>query len=204
MKNARDVASERFGVLLAESEKKWNLGSESTPPAFDDATKALFADAQGRATAVPGAFEEADMRALFEAHVARAIHARLVDVAELLDEKLVARSAKDFEVGVPDSDEDEGADDDESGKKNPLASFVAASAFEPLVSDPRWDRCPVEQRAAAYCRRVEALCSELNVGDVPEDVAALRDALAEAREKRGDDDDDDEPEEGEAVDDGAS
>ena len=208
VKNARDVASERFGVLLAESEKKWNL-AESTPPAFDDAKKALFADAQGRATAVPGAFEEADMRALFEAHVARAIHARLVDVAELLDEKLVARSAKDFEVGVPDSDADvldSDADDDESGKKNPLASFVAASAFEPLVSDPRWDRCPVEQRAAAYCRRVEALCSELNVGDVPEDVAALRDALAEAREKRlktktgGDD----EPEEGEAVDDGAS
>ena len=202
VKNARDVASERFGVLLAESEKKWNL-AESTPPAFDDAKKALFADAQGRATAVPGAFEEADMRALFEAHVARAIHARLVDVAELLDEKLVARSAKDFEV-CPDSDADEDADDDVSGKKNPLASFVAASAFEPLVSDPRWDRCPVEQRAAAYCRRVEALCSELNVGGVPEDVAALRDALAEAREKRGDDDDDDEPEEGEAVDDGAS
>ena len=201
VKNARDVASERFGVLLAESEKKWNL-AESRPPAFDDAKKALFADAQGRATAVPGAFEEADMRALFEAHVARAIHARLVDVAELLDEKLVARSAKDFEV-CPDSDADEDADDDVSGK-NPLASFVAASAFEPLVSDPRWDRCPVEQRAAAYCRRVEALCSELNVGDVPEDVAALRDALAEAREKRLKKGGDDEPEEGEAVDDGAS
>ena len=201
VKNARDVASERFGVLLAESEKKWNL-AESTPPAFDDAKKALFADAQGRATAVPGAFEEADMRALFEAHVARAIHARLVDVAELLDEKLVARSAKDFEV-CPDSDADEDADDDVSGK-NPLASFVAASAFEPLVSDPRWDRCPVEQRAAAYCRRVEALCLELNVGDVPEDVAALRDALAEAREKRFKKGGDDEPEEGEAVDDGAS
>ena len=62
----------------------------------------------------------------------------------------------------------------------------------------------MEQRAAAYCRRVEALCSELNVGDVPEDVAALRDALAEgarATRKKGGDD---EPEEGEAVDDGAS
>jgi hypothetical protein len=45
---------------------------------------------------------------------------------------------------------------------------------------------------------------ELNVGDVPEDVAALRDALAEAREKRLKKGGDDEPEEGEAVDDGAS
>ena len=139
--------------------------------------------------------------AFFEAHVARLIHARVADVAALLDEKLVARSAKDFEV--EDSDADADADDDASGK-NPLASFVAACAFEPLVSDPRWDRCPVEQRAAAYCRRVEALCLELNVGDVPEDVAALRDALAEAREKRLRKGGDDEPEEGEAVDDGAS
>lgn len=194
MKNARDVAAERFGVLLAESEKKWDL-AESTPPTFDDAKKALFADAQGRATAVPGAFEETDMRALFETHVARSMHARVTDVAELLDEKLVARSAKDFDFEIDDVAE--------SGK-NPLASFVAACAFEPLVSDPRWDRCPVEQRAAAYCRRVEALCSELNVGDVPEDVAALRDALAEARERRLKKGGDDEPEEGEAVDDGAS
>ena len=193
VKNARDVAAERFGVLLAESEKKWDL-AESTPPTFDDAKKALFADAQGRATAVPGAFEETDMRLLFETHVARSMHARVTDVAELLDEKLVARSAKDFDFEI----------DDDFKEKNPLASFVAACAFEPLVSDPRWDRCPVEQRAAAYCRRVEALCSELNVGDVPEDVAALRDALAEARERRLKKGGDDEPEEGEAVDDGAS
>ena len=84
VKNARDVAAERFGVLLAESEKKWDL-AESTPPTFDDAKKALFADAQGRATAVPGAFEETDMRLLFETHVARSMHARDTGVAELLD-----------------------------------------------------------------------------------------------------------------------
>ena len=183
-KNARDVAVERFKTLLAESEKKWNL-AESAPPGFDDAKQILFADAQRRAAVVAGAFEEDDMRALFEAHVSSAIHARVVDVAALLDEKLVARSAKDF----LEEEEDEDDDDEEKEKTNPLVSFVAAQNFAPLASDPRWDRCPVEQRAAAYVRRVETLCAELNA-TVPEDVAELRDALAEARakrlEKRGD------------------
>jgi transcription elongation regulator 1 len=184
-KNARDVAVERFKTLLAESEKKWNL-AESAPPGFDDAKQILFADAQRRAAVVAGAFEEDDMRALFEAHVSSAIHARVVDVTALLDEKLVARSAKDF----LEEEEEEEDDDEEKEKTNPLVSFVAAQNFAPLISDPRWDRCPVEQRAAAYVRRVETLCLELNAETVPEDVAELRDALAEARakrlEKRGD------------------
>ena len=178
-KNARDVAVERFKTLLAESEKKWNL-AESAPPGFDDAKQILFADAQRRAAVVAGAFEEDDMRALFEAHVSSAIHARVVDVAALLDEKLVARSAKDF----LEEEEDDDDDDEEKEKTNPLVSFVAAQNFAPLISDPRWDRCPVEQRASAYVRRVETLCLELNVETVPEDVAELRDALAEARAKR--------------------
>ena len=216
-RNAREVAVANFETLLAESEKKWDLAA-SAPPAYDDARLLLRADAQGRATAVPGAFEDADMRALFEAHVARAIRARVADVAALLDEKLDARGAEDFERQSCDEDADEDADGDgRSGdgekKKNPLASFAAARAFAPLASDPRWDRCPLEQRASAYCRRVETLCAELNVEDVPEEVAALRDALAEAREKRlagvVDDGAEEEkekggedPEDGEAVDDG--
>ena len=176
-KNAREFAVERFKTLLAESEKKWDL-AEAAPLAFEDAKEILFADARSRAV-VAGAFEEDDMRALFEAHVSNAIHARVVDVAALLDEKLVARSAKDFLEEEDDEDED-----DEKEKTNPLVSFVAAQNHAPLASDPRWDRCPVEQRAAAYVRRVETLCAELNVGTVPEDVAELRDALTEARAKR--------------------
>ena len=179
-KNARDVAAEQFEVLLAESEKKWNLAATAAP-SFDDVARSLRADAQGRASAIPGAFEEADMRALFEAYVARAIRARVADVAALLDEKLVARSAKDFEEEEETNDV---ADADAPTRKNPLASFVAACAFGPLASDPRWDRCPVEAKASAYCRRIETLCAALSVERVPEDVAALRDALAEAREER--------------------
>ena len=82
------------------------------------------------------------------------MHARVTDVAELLDEKLVARSAKDL-----------------ISKSTTILKKTRSRRSSPRRSNrsspTRGDRCPVEQRAAAYCRRVEALCSELNVGTSP-------------------------------------
>ena len=89
-------------------------------PTFDDAKKALFAVARGRATTVPAVFEETDMRALFETHVARSMHARASLTSSCSTRSSSAAKARRIDIAK---------DDDVSEGKNPLASFVAACAF---------------------------------------------------------------------------
>ena len=147
---------DNFKVLLAELIRdplaKW-----------EDSSKKLFGDSQKRALASPD-FPEPQMRSLFETHVQAMLHQRVVDVADLLDEKLVASSAKDFE----DAEEMEGSqnsddDDDVHVSSNPFTSFVAVSGCARITTDPRWDRCPLEHRASAYCGHVEKMCVSFSV-----------------------------------------
>jgi transcription elongation regulator 1 len=66
----------------------------------------------------------------------------------------------------------------EEGGDNPLTSFVAAA--EVLALDPRFEKCPLNERAAQYCAHVERLCQEVGA-ELPPDVAALQEELKAAR-----------------------
>jgi len=188
--NVHNKSVEDFEILLAEVVR-------DPTASWDDLKKKLFADSQNRAT-VTTDFTETEMRSLFDNHVQRVLHQRVLGVTYLLDERLLAKSGKDFEEGDGE-EEDDDDDDDEDKKKNPFTSFVAVSAYTKVASDLRWERCPLEHRASVYCAHIEKLCSKFEV-DIPEEVAALRDELRSARDARFgeyNNQDTDAPEEGE-------
>ena len=137
--------------------------------------RACATDATGR-----GRWEEfvseRDARDLFRRRVEELTSRAEDDARGRLEAIIVAVSAEDFAPNVRGGTRDE----DEPTDANPRNSFVAAAATEGLAGDPRWERCPLERRAALYVAHIERLCAEVGV-DVPEDVAALGDELARAR-----------------------
>jgi transcription elongation regulator 1 len=156
---------------------------------------------QNRA-AVDGPLSEREMRDAFETHVSGLLRKAAADAREALEAKIVAHAASDFldeeeeeeeeeeeNEGTPSSGgADSGADtDDEDApkrekkrkKKNPLTSFVAAAAL--LGDDPKFERCPLTERASQYVQHVERLCVKHGVAALPEEVKALRDELEAAR-----------------------
>ena len=175
----RDAFVENFRALLAETIRS----AETT---WEEANARMATDAAGRGR-WEGIVAERDARDLFRRRVDELTTRAEEDARTRLEETLVAVSAEDF-APVPvrvrdDSGPGDGSDSDEGdapSDANPLNSFVAAAATEGLAGDPRWERCPLERRAALYVAHVERLCAKVGV-DVPEDVAALRDELARER-----------------------
>ena len=87
-----------------------------------------------------------------------------LDVMALLRESLKATCKEDFapakaaretETKETEGDEDD-EDDEDDDYGNPLTSYVAAA--EVLSLDPRFERCPLKERAALYCEHVRELC----------------------------------------------
>ena len=120
-----------------------------------------------------------DARDLFRRRVEELTSRGEDDARGRLEAIIVAVSAEDFAPNVRGGTRDE----DEPTDANPRNSFVAAAATEGLAGDPRWERCPLERRAALYVAHIERLCAEVGV-DVPEDVAALGDELARGEGER--------------------
>ena len=173
----RDAFVENFRALLAETIRS----AETT---WEEANARMATDAAGRGR-WEGIVAERHARDLFRRRVEELTSRAEDDARKRLEETLVAVSAEDFApVLVRDgSGPGDGSDSDEGdapSDANPLNSFVAAAATEGLAGDPRWERCPLERRAALYVAHVERLCAKVGV-DVPEDVAALRDELARER-----------------------
>ena len=167
----RDAFVENFRALLAETIRS----AETT---WEEANARAATDATGR-----GRWEEfvseRDARDLFRRRVEELTSRAEDDARGRLEAIIVAVSAEDFAPNVRGGTRDE----DEPTDANPRNSFVAAAATEGLAGDPRWERCPLERRAALYVAHIERLCAEVGV-DVPEDVAALGDELPRARGER--------------------
>ena len=170
----RDAFVENFRALLAETIRS----AETT---WEEANARMATDAAGR-----GRWEdivsERDARDLFRRRVEELTSRAEDDARGRLEATIVAVSAEDFAPNVRGGTRgDAGSDEeDEPTDANPRNSFVAAAATEGLAGDPRWERCPLERRAALYVAHIERLCAEVGV-DVPEDVAALGDELARER-----------------------
>ena len=182
----RDAALARFRALLAESVRD----PEAT---WADALPALTRDPQGRCR-VDGSSDaplaEFELREEFETHVAGLVRDAALDVMALLRESLKATCKEDFaparsreteakETEGDRSDEDD-EDDEDDGDGNPLTSYVAAA--EVLSLDPRFERCPLKERAALYCEHVRKLC-ERHGAEIPPDVKALGEELEKAKEE---------------------
>ena len=182
----RDAALARFRALLAESVRD----PEAT---WADALPALTRDAQGRCR-VDGSSDaplaEFELRDEFEAHVAGLVRDAALGVMALLRESLKATCKEDFAPAAREtkeaketegdrSDEDD-EDDEDDGDGNPLTSYVAAA--EVLSLDPRFERCPLKERAALYCEHVRKLC-ERHGAEIPPDVKALGEELEKAKEE---------------------
>ena len=175
----RDAFVENFRALLAETIRS----AETT---WEEANSRMATDAAGRGR-WEGIVAERDARDLFRRRVEELTSRAEDDARKRLEETLIAVSAEDFAPFLvrDGSGSGDGSDSDEGDAPretdaNPLNSFVAAAATEGLAGDPRWERCPLERRAALYVAHVERLCAKVGV-DVPEDVAALGDELARER-----------------------
>ena len=163
----RDAALARFRALLAESVRD----PEAT---WADALPALTRDAQGRC-AIGSPLTEFELREEFETHVAGLVRDAALDVMTLLQESLKATCKEDFAPAARGSEGDRSDEDDGDG--NPLTSYVAAA--EVLSLDPRFERCPLKERAALYCEHVRELC-ERHGAEIPPDVKALGEELEKA------------------------
>ena len=170
-------SSENFRALLAETIR-------SAEMTWEEANARMATDAAGR-----GRWEdivsERDARDLFRRRVEELTSRAEDDARGRLEATIVAVSAEDFAPNVRGGTRgDAGSDEeDEPTDANPRNSFVAAAATEGLAGDPRWERCPLERRAALYVAHIERLCAGVGV-DVPEDVAALGDELARESEAK--------------------
>lgn len=169
----RDAALARFRALLAESVRD----PEAT---WADALPALTRDAQGRC-AIGSPLTEFELREEFETHVAGLVRDAALDVMALLQESLKATCKEDFAPAARGTEGDGSDEDDEDdGDGNPLTSYVAAA--EVLSLDPRFERCPLKERAALYCEHVRKLC-ERHGAEIPPDVKALGEELEKAKEE---------------------
>ena len=166
----RDAALARFRALLAESVRD----PEAT---WADALPALTRDAQGRC-AIGSPLTEFELREEFETHVAGLVRDAALDVMALLQESLKATCKEDFAPAARGTEGDRSDEDDGDG--NPLTSYVAAA--EVLSLDPRFERCPLKERAALYCEHVRKLC-ERHGAEIPPDVKALGEELEKAKEE---------------------
>ena len=166
----RDAALARFRALLAESVRD----PEAT---WADALPALTRDAQGRC-AIGSPLTEFELREEFETHVAGLVRDAALDVMTLLQESLKATCKEDFAPAARGTEGDRSDEDDGDG--NPLTSYVAAA--EVLSLDPRFERCPLKERAALYCEHVRELC-ERHGAEIPPDVKALGEELEKAKEE---------------------
>ena len=166
----RDAALARFRTLLAESVRDPEATWAETLPA-------LTRDAQGRC-AIGSPLTEFELREEFETHVAGLVRDAALDVMALLQESLKATCKEDFAPAARGTEGDRSDEDDGDG--NPLTSYVAAA--EVLSLDPRFERCPLKERAALYCEHVRKLC-ERHGAEIPPDVKALGEELEEARER---------------------
>ena len=175
----RESAMARFKALLAESvrdpEATW---AQSLP--------ALQRDVQGRCVFGRGTvMDEFELRDEFLNHVAGLLRKVATDARVLLEETIKATCKEDFDVPEPptpkdgDDDEDDDEDDEDDDEDGtPLTSFVAAA--EVLSHDPRFEKCPLNERARLYCEHIRKLCDE-HGAKVPRDVEALAQELEKAR-----------------------
>jgi len=202
-RNQRAVALERFRILLAERASDplatWEASEamlrkdtqgrfDPVPGAMDDRDRRELFEKH-----VSSVLESriADARRLLESVLEPVSAADLQDDDDDDDDDYDAEdddddAAEEVEA-VDEAEETEKGEASNPGrpsskslkKPNPFTSFVAASVDARLTSDPRWERCPLESRASAYCAHVEGLCVRFEAA-VPREVAALRDELRNA------------------------